>query len=84
MRPRCGNSGGASAAVTTVHLNDPDLVEDLIERLRGSDCVVDRIGPRSIEIRSGWPVRDDTASYELDGYLRAYEALNPGARATRG
>lgn len=75
---------GASAAVTTVHLNDPDLVEDLIERLRGSDCIVERIGLRSIAIRSGWPLDDDAASYELDGYLRAFEALHPGTRATRG
>jgi hypothetical protein len=74
---------GASAAVTTVHLNNPDLVEDLIELLRGSDCIVDRIGPRSIGIRSGWPVRDDAASYELDGYLRVFEAMHPGSRATR-
>ena len=74
---------GASAAVTTVHLNDPDLVEDLIELLRGSDCIVDRIAPRSIRIRSGWPVRDDAASYELDGYLRVFEAMHPGARAMR-
>jgi hypothetical protein len=83
MRPRCGNFGGASAAVTTVHLNDPELVEDLIELLRSSECVVDRIGPRSVEIRSGWPVRDDAARYELDGYLRVFEATHPGARATR-
>ena len=73
----------ASAAVTTVHLNHPDLVDDLVELLRGSACVVDRIGPRSVEIRSGWPVRDDAAGYELDGYLRVFEAMHPGARATR-
>jgi hypothetical protein len=84
MRPRCGNSGGASAGVTTVHLNEPDLVEDLIERLRASDCVVERVGLRSIVIRSGWPVDDDAPSYGLDGYLRAFEALHPGTRATRG
>ena len=69
--------------MTTVHLNDPDLVEDLIELLRGSDCTVDRIGPRSLQIRSGWPVRDDAARYELDGYLRVFESMHPGARATR-
>jgi hypothetical protein len=40
--------GGAPAAVTTVHLNDPELVDDLMELLRGSDCIVDRIGPRSV------------------------------------
>jgi hypothetical protein len=74
---------GASAAVTKVHLNDPDLVEALVQRLRGSGCIVARLGPRTIEIRSGWPVDDDAASYELDGYLRAFDALHPGTRATR-
>ena len=74
---------GAPAAVTTVHLNDPELVDDLMELLRGSDCIVDRIGPRSVAIRSGWPVRDDAAQYELDGYLRVFEAMHPGARAMR-
>ncbi len=69
--------------MTTVHLNHPDLVEDLIALLRDADCVVDRVGPRSIRIRSGWPVRDDASGYELDGYLRTFEALHPGARAER-
>ena len=75
--------GGALAAVTTIHLNDPELVDDLMELLRGSDCIVDRIGPRSVAIRAGWPVRDDAAQYELDGYLRVFEAMHPGARALR-
>jgi hypothetical protein len=69
--------------VTTVHLNDPDFVEELIKLLRDADCVVDRVGPRSIKIRSGWPVRDDAGAYELDGYLRVFEAMHPGARAER-
>lgn len=51
--------------------------------LRDADCVVDRVGPRSIKIRSGWPVRDDAGAYELDGYLRVFEAMHPGARAER-
>jgi hypothetical protein len=70
--------GGAPAAVTTVHLNDPELVDDLMELLRSSDCIVDRIGPRSVAIRSGWPVRDDAAQYELDGYLRGLRGDAPG------
>jgi hypothetical protein len=74
---------GASAAVTTIRVNNPDLVEDLMELLRGSGCIVARTGPGSIDVRSGWPVRDDLAGYELDGYLRVFEAMHPGTRATR-
>jgi hypothetical protein len=72
--------------VTTVHLNDSELVDDLMELLRGSACIVDRIGPRSVAIRSGWLVRDDAAQYELDGYLRVFEAMPrvPGRCETAG
>jgi hypothetical protein len=69
--------------VTTVRVSDPDLVEDLMKLLRDSGCIVARTGPVSIDIRSGWPVRDDAAGYELDGYLRVFEAMHPGARVTR-
>jgi hypothetical protein len=69
--------------VTAVHLNDPDFVEDLMQLLRDAHCVVDRVGPRSIRIHSGWPVRDDAAAYELDGYLLVFEATHPGASAAR-
>lgn len=69
--------------MTTVHLSDSDLVEDLMERLRASGCIVARIGPCTVEVRSGWPVDEDTAMYELDGFLRVFEALHPGIRATR-
>jgi hypothetical protein len=64
-------------------MNDPDLVEDLMERLRDSGCDVVRIDPTTVAIRSGWPLEDDAAFYELDGFLRAFEALHPGTRATR-
>jgi hypothetical protein len=83
MRARCGNSGSASVAVTTVQLNDSDLVEDLMERLRDSGCDVARVDPHTVAIRSGWPLEDDAAFYELDGFLRAFEAVHPGTRVTR-
>ena len=54
-----------------------------MERLRDSGCDVARIDPHTVAIRSGWPLEDDAAFYELDGFLRAFEALHPGARATR-
>ena len=71
-------------AVTTIQLNDSDLVEDLMERLRDSGCDVARIDSHTVAVRSGWPLEDEAAFYELDGFLRVFEALHPGARATRG
>jgi hypothetical protein len=69
--------------VPTVRVNDPDLVEDLMKLLRDSGCIVTRTSAGSFDIRSGWPVRDDAAGYELDGYLRVYEAMHPGVRVAR-
>jgi hypothetical protein len=45
--------------------------------------VVERIGPRTVRITSGWPVRDEAGRYELDGYLTVFEATHPGVRAER-
>ena len=69
--------------MTTIRVNEPDLVEDLMQLLRDSGCIVARTSGVSFDIRSGWPVRDDAARYELDGYLRVFEAMHPGARVTR-
>jgi hypothetical protein len=66
-----------------VEVSNPDLVEDLIESLRSARCVVVRTGSRTLEVRFGWPTRDDASQYELDGYLRVWEAMHPGAHATR-
>ena len=51
--------------------------------LESSGCVVERIGPRTLRIVSGWAVRDEAAPYELDGYLTVFEATHPGVRAER-
>jgi hypothetical protein len=81
--PAAAALGAHLRQVTTVHLNDPDFVEDLIELLRDAHCIVHQTSSRSFEIRSGWPVRDDASQYELDGYLRVFEAMHPGSQATR-
>lgn len=73
---------GASAAVI-VELSDPNLVEDLLESLRSAHCGVVRRGEAAIEVRFGWPLEDEASGYELDGYLRAWEAMHPNSCATR-
>jgi hypothetical protein len=76
---------GAGEGMTTIHVTDPGSgsVEDLVGLLEASGCVVERIGPNSIRISSGWPVRDEAAAYELDGYLMIFESTHPGVRAER-
>ena len=66
-----------------VEVSDPNFVEDLLESLRNAQCDVVRTGASTIEVRFGWPLEDEASRYELDGYLRAWEAMHPGSRATR-
>jgi hypothetical protein len=66
-----------------VELSDPNLVEDLLESLRSAQCDVVRTGELTIEVRFGWPLEDEASGYELDGYLRAWEAMHPNSSATR-
>jgi hypothetical protein len=66
-----------------VEVSDPNLVEDLLESLRSAQCDAVRTGPATLEVRFGWPLADEASGYELDGYLRAWEAMHPNSRATR-
>jgi hypothetical protein len=66
-----------------VEVSDPNLVEDLLESLRSAQCDVVRTGTATLEVRHGWPLTDDASRYELDGYLRAWEAMHPNSYATR-
>ncbi|HEY7002898.1 MAG TPA: hypothetical protein VH281_01350 [Gaiellaceae bacterium] len=66
-----------------VEVSDPDLVEDLIESLRSVGCDVVRAGPNRLDVRFGWPVLDAASGYELDGYLRVWEAMHPNISAAR-
>jgi hypothetical protein len=54
-----------------------------VKLLESSGCVIERIGPRTIRLVSGWPVKDPAARYQLDGYLTVFEATHPGVRAER-
>jgi hypothetical protein len=71
--------------MTTIHVSDPGSgsIEALVELLENSGCAVERIGPSTVRVVSGWPVRDEPAPYELDGYLTVFEATHPGVRAER-
>jgi hypothetical protein len=71
--------------MATIHVTDPGSgsLGALVDLLEASGCIVERIGPNSIRISSGWPVRDEAAAYELDGYLTVFEATHPGVRAER-
>jgi hypothetical protein len=63
-------------------LSDPQLVDDLVAFLRRCDCSVDRVGSRAVEAVP--PHEAPSLAYlrmELDGYLRVWREMHPGAGA---
>jgi hypothetical protein len=66
----------------TILLNDPQLVDDLAAFLRRCGCSVDRVSARAIE---AFPpheaVNPGYLRMELDGYLRVWREMHPGASA---
>jgi hypothetical protein len=70
------------ALMTRVRVNDPSLVEDLLDFLsRVPDCLAERIGEHEIEASIVSSLRVERLRAQLDDYLRAWEQQNPGARA---
>ena len=67
----------------TVEVSNPVLADDLIDALRRSGCVALRRSGRRIEVTFGWPLRTDAARFELDAYLRLWEAVHADAWAVR-
>jgi hypothetical protein len=53
--------------MTTIHVTDSGSgsVGALVELLETSGCMVERIGPNSLRVVSGWPVKDEAGRYEL-------------------
>jgi hypothetical protein len=68
--------------MTRVLVNDPSLVEDLLDFLsHAPDCLAERISQDEIEVSIVSSLRVDRLREQLDGYLRAWERQRPGARA---
>lgn len=78
----CGNSRGVTAAVT-VEVSDPTLVYDLMESLRASQCIVARIGAKTLLVGVGRPLRDADPRRELDVCLHIWGGRHQGAWAIR-
>jgi hypothetical protein len=68
--------------MTRVRVNDPSLVEDLLDFLsHAPDCVAERVGENEIEASIVSSLRVERLRAQLDGYLRVWERDNPGASA---
>jgi hypothetical protein len=66
-----------------IHVSDPTLVDDLVDALQEKSCEAVRTDARTVEVRDGWATDPDGGQYELDGFLRVWEALHPGVAAMR-
>ncbi|HYY75662.1 MAG TPA: hypothetical protein VE644_05000 [Gaiellaceae bacterium] len=66
-----------------VKLSNPALVDDLVEFLSRSGCVVEAQDETTVLVSIPRSLRDDAAQLELDLYLRVWEATHPQARASR-
>jgi hypothetical protein len=64
-----------------VRVSDTALLESLRRYLRAADCVAERAGADALDVAVPWAPSDEQARREVDIYLKAWQAMNPGARA---
>jgi hypothetical protein len=64
-----------------VRFSERQVGDDLAEFLRRSDCLVERVGERMLEINPRLPLLPEAARLELEGLLRVWCKLHPDASA---
>lgn len=68
-------------AAMRIRVSDPALLDSLQRYLRAADCVAERAGADALDVAVPRAPSDDQARREVDIYIRAWQAMNPGARA---
>jgi hypothetical protein len=64
-----------------VHVDRPELLEDLIASFRRGGCPTRRTGPRSCLVDHAAALDEDEARIEVTFFLRAWRARHGGVRA---
>jgi hypothetical protein len=64
-----------------VHVDRPELLEDLIASFRHGGCAARRTGPRSCAVELAPALDEHEARIELAFFLRAWRARHGGVRA---
>jgi hypothetical protein len=62
-----------------IRFSERQVGDDLAEFLRRSDCLVERIGERVLEINPRLPLLPEAARLEIEGLLRVWRRLHPEA-----
>jgi hypothetical protein len=65
----------------TVHLNRPDLVDDLVASFRRSGCLARRIGLHSCAVEHTEARDEQEARIEVGFFVRAWQARHGMVRA---
>ena len=60
-----------------VEVNDPELVEEVLELLRRVGCEASRSGWRTVAVRLPYAVEEDPDFVELSFFLRAWQIAHP-------
>ena len=60
-----------------VEVNDPELVEEVLELLRGVGCEASRSGWRTVAVRLPYAAEEDPDFVELSFFLRAWQVAHP-------
>jgi hypothetical protein len=60
-----------------VRFSERQVGDDLAEFLRRSDCLVERVGERVLEINPRLPLLPEAARLEVEGLLRVWRRLHP-------
>jgi hypothetical protein len=66
----------------TVHVNRPELVDDLVSSFLSSGCPARRMGPRSCAVEHESAVDEREARVEITFFLRAWQARHDRAQAS--
>jgi hypothetical protein len=65
-----------------IHVDPPELVDDLVRALRRSGCTVTRTSPRSCSVSHVEAADEREAWIELAFFLRVWQAGHERARAS--
>jgi hypothetical protein len=66
----------------TVHVNRPELLDDLVRSFRQSGCIARRTGTSSCEVDHTAAADDQEARAEVQFFLRAWQARHACAHAS--
>jgi hypothetical protein len=64
-----------------VYISDPSLLPNLQHFLRGAECVAEQRRSHELEVFVPRARDESQARSELDPYLAAWQAMNPGVDA---